>query len=267
VATNVTSPVLDHPLATDAALRQRLLGLARRWLGDVGAAEDLLHDAYLRTAEETSLAPASAGNQEAWLVTVLRNLCFDQLRRQGRYQNILARLGEEEISGFDREQPEHLAAQSQRVDQALLTLVHNLPPEDVAALLLYEVFDFSHAELSALSGRSEAASRQRLHRMMGRLDRETSRGTPEDEDSAALFALCQQALAQCETAALVTLVRTATPQSMAALARNIDHDATTSAQAPRARMIHADNQMALLIQVADGPVTWLPLGEMLLEVA
>jgi hypothetical protein len=40
-----------------------------------------------------------------------------------------------------------------------------------------------------------------------------------------------------------------------------------SAQAPRARMIQADNQMALLIQVGDGPVTWLPLGETLFEAA
>jgi RNA polymerase sigma-70 factor (ECF subfamily) len=263
----VTSPVLDHPLATDAAFRRRLLGLATRWLGDTGAAEDLLHDAYLRTAGTTSSVPALAGSREAWLVTVLRNLCIDQLRRQGRYQSILGQLADEWVSGFDREQPEHLAAQSQRVDQALLSLVHNLPPEDVAAFLLYDVFDFSHAELGALSGRSEAASRQRVHRMMGRLDRETPLGPPDDEDKAALFALCQQALAQCETAALVTLVRTATPQSMAALARSADHDAPMSAQAPRARMIQADNQMALLIQVGDGPVTWLPLGETLFEAA
>jgi RNA polymerase sigma-70 factor (ECF subfamily) len=99
---------------------------------------------------------------------------------------------------------------------------------------------------------------------MARLNREVPSGVPEDEDRAALFSLCQQALAQCETAALVTLVRTATPQSMQALTRSADHDAP---QAPRARMIQSDNQMALLIQVGDGPVTWLPLGEITAEFA
>ena len=69
---NVTSPLQDHPLAADANLRRRLLGLARQWLGDAAGAEDLLHDAYLRTADGT--LPPSASGQEAWLVTVLRNL-------------------------------------------------------------------------------------------------------------------------------------------------------------------------------------------------
>jgi RNA polymerase sigma-70 factor (ECF subfamily) len=261
----VTSLVLDHPLVADTALRQRLIGLARHWLGDAGEAEDLLHDAYLRTSDAPW--PRSSAGQEAWLVTVLRNLCFDRLRRQGRYQGILGQLAWNGAATSDHPQPEHLAARTQQVDEALLRLVHNFPPEDVAALLLYEVFDFSHAELGALSGRSEAASRQRHHRAMARLNREVPSGVPEDEDRAALFSLCQQALAQCETAALVTLVRTATPHAMAALARNADYHAPKPAQAPRARMIQTDNQMALLIQVGDGPATWLPLGEALFEVA
>lgn len=258
----MTSPVHDHPLAADTALRRRLMGLARHWLGDASAAEDLLHDAYLRTTDGTLLA--SAASQEAWLVTVLRNLCFDQLRRQGRYQAILGQLADEWASGEDGDQPEQLAARAQKVDEALLSLVHNLPADDVAAVLLHEVFDFSHAELGALSGRSEVASRQRLHRMMGRLHRTSPAGIPEDEDMADLFALCQQALARCETAALVTLVRTAAPQSMTAF---LPDGATSAANAPITQLVQVDNQLALRIQIGDGPVTWIPMGEAMTEVA
>ena len=261
----MTSPVDEHPLVADTALRQRLMGLARHWLGDTSAAEDLLHDAYLRTTDGS--LPAPAAGQEAWLVTVLRNLCIDQLRRQGRYQAILGQLAGEWASVVDVDQPERLAAQAQQVDDALLSLVHNLPADDVAAVLLHEVFDFSHAELGALSGRSEVASRQRLHRMMGRLQRTIPRGIPEDEDMAALFALCQEALARCETAALVTLVRTAAPQSMAASVPVGEGRSTCAANAPSTQLVQLDNQLALRIQIGDGPVTWIPMGEAMSEMA
>jgi RNA polymerase sigma factor (sigma-70 family) len=255
----VTSPIHDHPLAADAALRRRLMGLARHWLGDASNAEDLLHDAYLRTADGT--LPATAASREAWLVTVLRNLCIDRLRRQMRYQLILDELADARASGVDLDDPEHLAAQAQRVDAALLNLVHNLPADDVAAVLLHEVFDVTHAELGALSGRSEVASRQRHHRMMGRLHGMPPARMPEDEDLAALFALCRQALSRCETAALVTLVRTAAPLSMATFARAGGDQPPFAATAPSARLVQVDDQLALRIQSGDGPVTWIPLGE------
>lgn len=241
------------------------MGLARHWLGDASTAEDLLHDAYLRTTN--SPLPASESSQEAWLVTVLRNLCIDQLRRQGRYQSILGQLAGERTGESDGDQPEQVATQAQRVDEALLSLIHHLPADDVAALLLHEVFDFSHAELGALTGRSEVASRQRFHRLMERLHRPTSLAVPEDEDQAALFALCRQALAQCETAALVTLVRTAAPQSMAAFATSGNRDPVGAAKAPRTQVVQVADQLALRIQIGDGPITWIPLGEAMTEVA
>lgn len=262
---NVTSPLQDHPLAADANLRRRLLGLARQWLGDAAGAEDLLHDAYLRTADGT--LPPSASGQEAWLVTVLRNLCIDQLRRQGRYQAILGQLADMWAEGHDHDQPEHLATQAQRVDEALLSLIHNLSADDVATVLLYEVFDFSHAELGSLAGRSEVASRQRLHRMMARLDRAAPAGVPEDEDLAALFVLCQQALVTCETSALVTLVRTAAPQAMAARTHGREGDPVAASTSPTTQLARIGNQMVLRIQAGDGPVTWIPLGEAMTEAA
>ncbi len=81
---NVTSPQASHPLAEDRALRRRLLALARRWLADGSEAEDLVQDTYLRTA--TGDLPPTAAGHEAWLVTVLRHLCIDVLRRRERYR-------------------------------------------------------------------------------------------------------------------------------------------------------------------------------------
>jgi RNA polymerase sigma-70 factor (ECF subfamily) len=252
-------------MATHTALRRRLVGLAGHWLGDGSMAEDLVQDAYLRTAD--GALPGSAGSQEAWLVTVLRNLCIDHWRRQVRYHAVLEQLAEPWSVGFDGGPPEQLAAQAQRVDEALQKLVHHLPADDVAALLLYEVFGFSHAELGALSGRSEAASRQRLHRMTGHLDRPAPAGLPEDEDRAALFALCQQALTQCETAALVAVIRAARPQGMAVLAQAQQVDLAFVKAGPSTRIVHHGSQLALLVQTGHGPVACIPLGEPLAEAA
>lgn len=257
----MTSPVQEHPLAVDGALRRRLIGLAGHWLGDGSAAEDALHDVYLRTADR--VLPDSASGREAWLVTVLRHLCFDQLRRQGRYQAVLTRVAGDGALARGGDQPDYLAVQAQRVDEALLTLVHHLPADDVAAWLLYELFGFSHAELGALAGRSELASRQRLHRMAGRLDRAVPSDSLDDEDRAALFALCRQAVISHETAALATLVRTAAPQSMAAIGKATDP--AFAATVPTTAWVQVGDQMALRIQAGDGPATWIPLGEASVE--
>jgi RNA polymerase sigma-70 factor (ECF subfamily) len=261
----VTSPVLEHPLAADAALRQRLIGLARHWLGDASAAEDLLHDTYLRTADVA--LPDSISGREAWLVTVLHNLCVDQLRRQGRYQAILGQLAKPWSDAFERDQPEHLAARAQRVDEALLNLLHNLRADEVATVLLYEVFDFSHAELAALSSGTEVASRQRLRRMMERLNGSAPAAVPEDDDLAALLALCRQALARCETAALVTLVRTGAPQAIAAAAQPLQSSPTQDSTAPKTQLVHVGNRLALLIETGNGPATLIPMGEVMFEAA
>lgn len=216
----MTYPDSIHPLADDTALRKRLTALARRWLAHSDEAQDLVQDAYLRTAA-ASLPSTSAG-REAWLVTVLHHLCIDFLRRQGRYQDILAQVVQEMPQGPDEDWPQRLADQAQRVEAALAHLSQTLAPEDAAVVLLYEIFEFSHAELGSLSGRSEDASRQHLHRLLKRL-RSTPPAVPgpqdeaQDDDAAYLLALCRHALAQRDPGGLVAVLRACRPQTMAAL--------------------------------------------------
>lgn len=91
----------------------------------------------------------------------------------------------------------------------------------MAAVLLYEVFGFGHAELGALSGRSEAASRQQMHRWLQRL---RGRCAPsggaaavamaDEEEHSELFLLCSQALAQRDPFNLIAILRTAQPQML-----------------------------------------------------
>ena len=254
-----------QPLADDKALHRRLISLARHWLRDRGEAEDLVQDAYLRMADGG--LHHNAVSQEAWLVTVLRHLCIDAWRRHGRYQAVLGQVAEDWSPDLDGNPPEHLADRAQRVDQALRHVVHTLPAGEVAAVLLYEVFGWSHAELGALAGRSEEASRQQLRRMLQRLRQAPPVELPVDEDQSCLFALCQLALAQRNPAGLVAVIHVARPQAMKASAQAMHSGFAGTAEPSRTRLVQIDNQLALTIQVGDGPVAWLPLGEAFTELA
>ncbi|GAA0489300.1 RNA polymerase sigma factor [Pigmentiphaga daeguensis] len=245
----MTSLISSHPLADDKALRKRLIALARRWLAHGGEAEDLVQDAYLRTAGG-ALPPTQAG-REAWLVTVLHHLCIDFLRRQGRYQAVLAQAAEAAPGEPDGDWPQRLADQAQRVEAALLHLCRTLAPGDAAAVLLYEVFGFSHAELGSLAGRSEEASRQHLHRLLRRLRSRlpVDHGPDEDgqEDTAYLFALCRHALARRDPGGLIAVLRACRPQMMAALANIGDGEWKDVAGSGAARQVHMRNLLAWAI--------------------
>lgn len=251
----------SHPLVDDEALRRRLIGLARHWLAHGDEAEDLVQDAWLRTAQG-GLPPDTSG-REAWLVTVLRHLCVDAWRRRERYRALLEQAGEGDAPALESESPQELAEQAQRVEQALRHVVRNLPAAEAAAVLLVEVFDFTHAELARLTGRSEVASRQQLHRLLQRLRRPTVSAPSTDEDQDCLLALCQWALAQRDPAGLVAVLRVSSPQAMAvsAPARLRDVDET----APATRLVQFGRFLALQVRTPGGLVACLPLGEAVTE--
>src|SRR6185436_5609630 len=58
---------------------------------------------------------------------------------------------------------------------AFLVLLERLAPEERAAFLLHDVFDCGYPEIAALLGKSEAASRQIVHRARGRVRGEQQR--------------------------------------------------------------------------------------------
>jgi RNA polymerase sigma factor (sigma-70 family) len=259
----VTPPADSHPLVNDEALRRRLVALARHWLAHGDEAEDLVQDTWLRTAQ--GRLPPDASGREAWLVTVLRHLCIDAWRRRQRHHALLEPAGEGDAPSADSEAPQALAEQAQRVEQALRHVVRTLPAAQAAAVLLVEVFDFTHAELARLTGRSEAASRQQLHRLLQRLRQPVTPARPDDEDADCLLALCQWALAQRDPAGLVAVLRVASPQAMAVSAQPARDEGADPAPAPATRLVQFGRFLALQVRTPGGLVACLPLGEAVTE--
>src|SRR6516165_7746046 len=59
------------------AHRPYLVDLAFRMLGDIGAAEDVVQDAFARLLRA---APGEIADERGWLIVVTSRLCLDQIR-------------------------------------------------------------------------------------------------------------------------------------------------------------------------------------------
>jgi RNA polymerase sigma factor (sigma-70 family) len=142
-----------------AAHRQRLLCAARRLLPSRADAEDAVQDAYVRAL---AASPDWLGREPAWLYTVLRNIAIDRLRRK--------QLESEHADGGlpPEGASEPLMEARSECEAALRHLLSRVSAAQAAAILLRDVFEFDHVEIARILGKSEAASRQFLHRARAR---------------------------------------------------------------------------------------------------
>ncbi|WP_434212001.1 RNA polymerase sigma-70 factor [[Pseudomonas] boreopolis] len=153
--------------------RPRLFSLAYRLLGARTEAEDVVQDAWLRWhgADRAGIV-----DPEAWLVTATTRLGLDRLRaaRAARSRYTGPWLPEPlEIS--EEPGPQELRERAEQVSLALLAAMERLGPEERAAFLLKEAFDYDYARIAELLGHSEANCRQMVHRARTRLQAERPR--------------------------------------------------------------------------------------------
>jgi len=190
---------MDPQTALFQQHRQRLFGLAYRMLGTPSDAEDVLHDAWLRWHAQDTTA---LDDPEAWLVTVTTRIALDRLRRakteRAHYtgpwlpEPLAEDIAPADGSGVDT--PDAALERDQTLTLSFLTLLERLGPDERAAFLLNEVFDYSHAETAAILGIAENACRQRVHRARLRLR--------EDRPRFSVDAQAQQRLLQRFVAAM-----------------------------------------------------------------
>lgn len=159
-------------------LRPRLIGLAYRMLGLRGDAEDVVQDAYLRWHEADGDVVRSA---EAWLVTTVSRLSIDRLRTRQRAASQYSGpwLPEPWVDWNDT--PDHRLDSASSLSIAFMTLLERLSPEERAAFLLHDVFEVGYARIALTLDRSEAASRQLVHRAHMRLRRDDAPRRPVSE--------------------------------------------------------------------------------------
>lgn len=162
-------------------LRGRAFAIAYRMLGSVGDAEDVAQEALIRFHGARE-AGESIDSPAAYVATVSTRLAIDELRSaRARRETYAGEWLPEPLPTEAWERPagaegfpdpaEH-AELADSLSLAFLVLLERLTPEQRAALLLHDVFDYSHEEVAAVIGKSVASTRQLASRARRRVDEE-----------------------------------------------------------------------------------------------
>ncbi|MTW11252.1 RNA polymerase sigma-70 factor [Pseudoduganella eburnea] len=156
-----------------AAHEKRLFAIAYRMLGVRADAEDVVQDAWLRWQGADTSAVQSP---EAWLVTVATRLSIDRLRaaiaEREAYEGLWL---PEPLVAVNEETPELQAERASDLSLAYMWMLERLGPEERAAFLLRQVFDYDYEEVAQQLGKTEAACRQMVSRAGERVQKPQSR--------------------------------------------------------------------------------------------
>jgi RNA polymerase sigma-70 factor (ECF subfamily) len=174
-------------MVEDAFLRcrPRLLGVAYGILGELGEAEDVVQDAWLRL---DAADPDTVVSVEAFLMTVTTRLAIDRLRsaRSRRERYVGPWLPEPLL--VDEADPESVAMQAADLSLALLSALERLNPVERAVLVLRDVFDFEYAEIADIINKTPANCRQLAKRAREHAGEPARRHRFSPEQADALIA-------------------------------------------------------------------------------
>jgi RNA polymerase sigma-70 factor (TIGR02957 family) len=171
-------------------LRPRAFAIAYRMLGSVAEAEDVVQEALLRVNNALE-AGERIESPRAYVATVTTRLAIDELRSaRARRETYVGEWLPEPVVVDTREDPARQAEMADSLSLAFLVLLENLSPEQRAALLLHDVFDYDYSEIAEIIGKSEANARQLAVRARKHVDQGKPRfevSKEEREELAARF--------------------------------------------------------------------------------
>jgi RNA polymerase sigma-70 factor (ECF subfamily) len=139
-------------------------------LGSVAEAEDVVQEALV-TLDRELADGEEIKSPRAFVSTVTTRLAIDNLRsarvRRERY------VGEwlpEPLLTADSDDPALRAEMADSISTAMLVLLETLSPEQRAAFLLHDVFDYGYADVAGIIGKSEENARQLVSRARRHLE-------------------------------------------------------------------------------------------------
>jgi RNA polymerase sigma-70 factor (TIGR02957 family) len=177
-------------------LRPRAFAIAYRMLGSVAEAEDVVQEALLRVNNALEKGE-ELDSPRAYVATITTRLAIDELRSaRARRETYVGDWLPEPIVVDTREEPERQAEMADSLSLAFLVLLENLSPEQRAALLLHDVFDYDYREIAQIIGKSEDNARQLAVRARRHVDQEKPRfevsKEKREELAGRFFAAAQQ---------------------------------------------------------------------------
>jgi RNA polymerase sigma-70 factor (TIGR02957 family) len=177
-------------------LRPASFAIAYRMLGSVSEAEDIVQETLLRVHQALEAGERIA-SPRAFAATVTTRLAIDELRSaRARREHYVGEWLPEPILTDGLDYPARHAEMADSLSLAMLVLLESLSPEQRAALLLRDVFDYGYPEIAAIVGKSEENVRQLAMRARNHVEQrrprfETTRGQ-QDELARRFFAAATQ---------------------------------------------------------------------------
>jgi RNA polymerase sigma-70 factor (ECF subfamily) len=145
--------------------------VAYRIVGDADAAADACQEAFLSAFK--SIEKFRGGSFKSWILRIVTNACYDELRYQGRRPaDSLEAVAENSdhspklING--RERPEEYTVR-QELNELIQNGINTLPPDQRAVLVLSDVQGFAYQEIADITGVSLGTVKSRLSRARGKL--------------------------------------------------------------------------------------------------
>jgi RNA polymerase sigma-70 factor (TIGR02957 family) len=177
-------------------LRPVAFAIAYRMLGSVSEAEDVVQEALLQVHQALD-AGEQIASPSAFVATVSTRRAIDELRSaRARREEYVGEWLPEPIITDGHDDPARHAEMADSLSLAMLVLLESLSPEQRAVLLLHDVFDYDHAQIAQIVGKSQdnvrqLATRARRHVEQRRPRFQTTR-EQRDELAARFFAAAEQ---------------------------------------------------------------------------
>ncbi len=145
---------------------------AYRILGDRHAAADATQDAFISAFK--AIGKFRGGSFKAWLLRIVTNACYNQLRRKQRQPStsldallVLEPAPTQSLTD-PGESPEEYTVR-QELSKAIQIGIGNMPPEQRITLVLADVQGFSYQEIAGVTGVSLGTVKSRLSRARNKL--------------------------------------------------------------------------------------------------
>jgi RNA polymerase sigma-70 factor (ECF subfamily) len=141
--------------------RPYLVDLAFRMLGDIGAAEDVVQEAFARLLHA---APGEIADERGWLIVVTSRRCLDQIRSARSRRERAHDPGQLEAAAPPAQpglaDPADRVTLDDSVHLALLVVLQRLTPAERVVFVLHDIFAMPFDTVAQTVGRTAAACRQ-----------------------------------------------------------------------------------------------------------
>ena len=156
------------------AYQDMLYGQAYRLMGEKYAAEDATQEAFISAFRK--IKSFRGGSFKAWLLRIVTNACYDELRRRKRRPTTQLEPVNEENEPIESpnwltdpgESPE-IAAQRSEIRAALELCIQNLPIEFRTVVLLVDIQGLDYTEAARVIRRPLGTVKSRLARARVRM--------------------------------------------------------------------------------------------------